>query len=307
MEMLHVAAIVSGLANALAFIVTALVNGRPKWFSLPYNVGDMSRKNTVVVTPPNGYFSIWGIIYAYNAASIVYTVAYAVYTSRTNRAFVHSADYHSKHLRAVTVLSVYNLCFLILNVAWVATWCNELIHYSLYVILFLLATQTAALVHGSRLANASEDIKTNPLFVWFYNQCSFATGWIAVATCLSFVVVITYTSSGVPRVMDAQENQRRELFASVACASVLLAVSAVLYTNTLLSKIKPVLNVAWTLSVVWGAVGALHRVVSDYEVVFSTNTDLLIALCVLFTLVVATNLQHFVLMLCYNMYSGVSK
>lgn len=155
------------------------------------DVGNLSDKYVLSITPSGATFSIWGLIYVFQALWILYTITLIF---RTNKRQTGELYYDPPFLPGqFYVIYIINLC---LNVTWLFSFDSEFlvasfvalfgIAMSLYVCLFFSFRYLWR--YESELTKA--EMIVNIILV--QNGLGFYATWTTVATLLNFGIVLRY-------------------------------------------------------------------------------------------------------------------
>ncbi len=211
------------IINAVALIMMLIVNGLAN--TLPLNgqtTGEVSARFPILFTPAPVTFSIWGLIYLFLLAFVVYQLFPAQHTAL----FLNRIGYWF-------VLSC------VLNCAWLVLWHYERFVLTFIVMLGLLGSLIAIYQHlniGYRRTSGREKWAVHVPF-------SLYLGWISVATLANLSVVV-YTlnldSLGLPPLVFTL------ILVLIATG---LAISMMLRRN----------EIAYPLVIVWALIGIAAR------------------------------------------------
>ncbi|MDY0091473.1 MAG: tryptophan-rich sensory protein [Candidatus Vecturithrix sp.] len=211
------------IINAVALIIMLIVNGLAN--SLPLNgqtTGEVSARFPILFTPAPVTFSIWGLIYLFLLAFVVYQLFPAQHTAL----FLNRIGY-------------WFALSCVLNCAWLVLWHYERFALTLIVMLGLVGSLIAIYQHlniGYRRTSEREKWAVHVPF-------SLYLGWISVATLANLSVVV-YTlnldSLGLPPIVFTL------ILVLIATG---LAISMMLRRN----------EIAYPLVIVWALIGIAAR------------------------------------------------
>ncbi|XP_054762918.1 uncharacterized protein LOC129269442 [Lytechinus pictus] len=198
------------LVNTLA----SLPSDPTGWFL--NTTGDISDKYDVSITPAGWAFSIWSVIYIWQAIWIIYVIVNIFRTNKFGKVYLNPS------LVPPVFLASYSVN-LVLNIAWlfcfdrqyipVAFGVLALIAFSAYVCLFI--SYRAVSRHIDQLWEHHRlDLWLNSIFI--QNGILIYATWCSIATLLNFSMVLTYWA-------DVEER-----IACLICLSI-LAAELVLY------------------------------------------------------------------------------
>ena len=200
--------------------------------------GEVSDKFYIEITPAGWAFSIWGLIYAWQTAWIIYSLTLLCRVG-------------SQALISPVLLLVYTVSSVV-NIAWLILWSRELIQSSsvlLFVISFLLYGTMAisyATVNIETRAVSKRDFILIQVLV--NNGLALYTTWSTIASLINLTMAITY-ANGV-----AQD-------VASTIALVILAVEIIVWfslENTILDKF-----VRYTLTVypvvIWALSASINK------------------------------------------------
>ncbi len=173
--------------NFLAFIATIIFNKEANTIStlFPRRTGEVSRRFNTEVTPAAATFAIWGLIYLFQLAWIVYSISLLFRPS--------AADILPTSFYVCYMLSC------VFNVTWLIVWAREMIGLALAIIALITLSLMMCLV----LAYTSlyDYLQTTPIEsqmqtdVWYIrflvqNGLIFYTAWVTIATCISIAIYL---------------------------------------------------------------------------------------------------------------------
>ena len=179
------------IINAVAFVGIIVVNGLSMIPSplFPRTNTNVSHEHPTDITPTDGTFAIWGFIYLFQIAWIVYTITLVF---RTGAADILPAKFFFLY-----VLSN------VFNVGWLLAWSREMFNVSLGclvgIVLTLALTVLSSLSGLQKYLKQfpSKTMKPNLADVWcvrilVQNGIIFYNTWVIVALCINFVVTFHY-------------------------------------------------------------------------------------------------------------------
>ncbi|XP_064642304.1 uncharacterized protein LOC135496750 [Lineus longissimus] len=183
---------------AVAFFITAIFNGAASSFGKDLGLflnstADISDIYSLDITPAGWVFSIWGLIYLWQAIFLVYGIA---------SIFRKGEDGYLYRTPAVVPIQVYLLYIInmILNLTWIFFWDREMMITGLVVISMMVFTVHLMLFCSYRDFNAVAlelkqwgwDREIWLVRILVHNAWAFYCGWISVATLLNFSIVLAY-------------------------------------------------------------------------------------------------------------------
>lgn len=161
------------------------------------DVGTTARKFNTEITPAGWAFSIWGVIYIWQALWIIYAIA-SIF-----RKTEKGPRYRDPVLLSIPLL----VCYLLnqgLNVTWMFTWDRHFIEVAAGVLCAMVVTLYVCLFCSYRsLANAKvtlikqgrgSDIWMTRILV--QNGLGTYAAWCTIATLLNFATALIYRTSG---------------------------------------------------------------------------------------------------------------
>ena len=195
-ERILILKIAATLFNAAVFILVLLFNyfaSRPKEGPFRHlfgnaTTGGASGKYYIEITPAGWAFSIWGLIYAWQAAWIIYSLTFLC---RKN----------TPELISPVLLVVYAFSSFA-NIGWLIVWSRELIQASsilLFAIAFFLYG-TLAISYATMNIEARTVSKRDYIFIQALvnNGLALYTTWSTIASLLNLTMALTYVH-GVPQ------------------------------------------------------------------------------------------------------------
>jgi hypothetical protein len=190
--------IVMSVLATVMLAVTLFINGisgslgiEMGWFL--NSTGDISDYYFLEITPAGWTFSIWGFIYAFQVAFIIYLLV-----SLCRRRQDGSPAYRRPPVLNSAMLALYvlNLC---LNSSWLFLWDRRLMPVALVVIALLPFTLFLALaIHhnlvfkSGRLLTEQHRLDLVTMRIIIQNGLALYATWVTIATLLNFAIVLTY-------------------------------------------------------------------------------------------------------------------
>ncbi|XP_067687418.1 uncharacterized protein [Haliotis asinina] len=183
----------------LAFILTAIFNGLAADTSLGIflnSTGDISDAFYVEITPAGWTFSIWGLIYTWQGAWIIYSLV------RICRRTAEGPLYLNPILLTPAFFGVYILN-LFLNISWLLLFDRQLIELS-FSFLFAIAFTLYICLYISYktlndnmevLAKLNLKIEDTLMRVFVHNGLGIYAAWTTTATFLNMGFVIAYRAN----------------------------------------------------------------------------------------------------------------
>lgn len=159
------------------------------------STGDVSDRYYTQITPSGWTFSIWGIIYAWQALWIVYVLTTICRRVRDSYIYQLSA-------LPVSVYAIYIINNLA-NIAWIIIWDREYMIAALCVIVITPFTLYICLaISWRRLYQNIEFLSKNGATkeIWFIrffiqNGMAFYAAWVTVASLINLVIVLVYEAN----------------------------------------------------------------------------------------------------------------
>lgn len=172
------------IANILAFIFMIVLNGLAN--GLPLNgktTGELSALYPNLFVPVGITFSIWGIIYLWLFAFIIYQGSDLVRSQKQDRSFLYDLEW-------------WFVANALLNGLWILVWHFQMIGVSTFIMLGILGTLiTIFLKLGIGKKTVSTTVK------WFvHTPFSIYLGWISIATIANITTLLVdngYTSGNI--------------------------------------------------------------------------------------------------------------
>ena len=175
------------LLNVVCFIGLLALNGLSNIKSplFPRNIGNVSSEFPTEITPSGPTFAIWGFIYAFQMAWVLYTLTLIC---RSNAADILPATLYV----AFTVSCVCNVC-------WVLVWVREIFGLSLALLAGTVVSLATCVFTASKSLHDYLKNEKNPIVadVWcvrilVQNGIIFYNAWVTIATCINLVVTLHY-------------------------------------------------------------------------------------------------------------------
>lgn len=160
------------------------------------NTGDISDKYYIEITPAGWTFSIWGVIYTWQALWIIYAIV------NLFRKTEQGPFYTKPILMPVPFLVSYlfNMAF---NCTWMIVFDREILEAACAVLFLITVTLIICLIFSYRNLDKGMDVlikQERKSDVWLtrflvHNGLSIYATWCTIATLLNFAFVLTYRSS----------------------------------------------------------------------------------------------------------------
>jgi len=158
-------------------------------------VGNQSRKYELLITPSGWTFSIWGFIYAWQAAWILYSLVNLCRKTPSGPAYCSPG----------VLTPVYFLFFILANccnIAWLFLFDRDVIPGAFVALLMITVFLAAALVTSYRtldMASPKLAEQGRTVDIWLvrglvHNGLGIYATWCSIATLLNLAMVITYES-----------------------------------------------------------------------------------------------------------------
>jgi len=196
------------LANLITFIGTLIINyGAGAGLFTKTNVGKVGREYSIEITPASWTFSIWAVIYLWQALWMTYTMYLIIRHNSTT--IIFPTSYYISYILSN-----------IFNAVWIFAWCNKdivtagifliLLTSSLYICLFIshvfIADVSAMSVEHPLDDSINEHFNNIPLwlrdnnvisklYMLVPNGIAFYATWCLVATCLNWGIIFHYDSN----------------------------------------------------------------------------------------------------------------
>ena len=179
---------VSTVALIITFVVSGLANyPEPEKFGFKNNTGDISDMYYTQITPSGWAFSIWGIIYTWQALWTLYGWSHVI---RMNFPIAISP-----------FTLIFYSCANLVNVAWTYVWGNDLPQYSFPIVVIVGVALYAAigfeafhLYKTTALLESMQKFKIDLYLtrILVLNGLVIYSTWVAVASLLNFAVFLEY-------------------------------------------------------------------------------------------------------------------
>lgn len=175
--------ITSGLSTA----------GDPEKFGFKNKTGDISDEYYTQITPAGWAFSIWGIIYAWQALWTVYGWSLVVR--------------HSFPLTITPVSVLFYSCANIGNIAWIYVWGNAYPQYAFPILVIIgvllystIIFQAVYLYRQTELLKSLQRFKIDLYLVRIVviNGFVIYATWVSIATLINFTIVLQYYADMAP-------------------------------------------------------------------------------------------------------------
>jgi len=187
------------VACFVAFASTLLINYLSTNGVIGKSQTELSDKYSLPITPPGWAFSIWGIIYLWQGAWLVYLTYHSI---------KFSAELTSKNILTFTLpFYISWLLSCVFNISWIVSFAYEQIAFSAVVLICIFLTlfynaYTAHKYIGSIMFDPSaftfpsylKQSKTARVLyrVLLLNGVAFYTTWCSIAQCLNIAIFLTY-------------------------------------------------------------------------------------------------------------------
>jgi len=168
------------ILNALGLVAVLAVNYLAN--ALPINgvsTGDLSDAYPNVFVPAGLTFSIWGIIYSFLIAFVIYQ-------------FVKTDFKDIKEHHFIARISFWFIINCLANIAWIFLWHHQMVILSLLVMLVILVT---LIMIYTRLEIGKRSVRMSTKWL-VYVPFSLYLGWITVATIANATTVLVDTGWG---------------------------------------------------------------------------------------------------------------
>lgn len=160
------------------------------------NTGDISDKYYIEITPSGWVFSIWGVIYTWQAVWIVYSIVNLFRKSE-------KGPYYTFPVLLPVPYFVIYLVNLVLNIGWMLSFDREIMELALAILFSMCVTLYACLFYSYRNLDRGIDVlitQERKSDVWLtrflvQNGLSIYATWCTIATLLNFAIVLTYRSA----------------------------------------------------------------------------------------------------------------
>jgi translocator protein len=238
--------------NIIAYVITLIINGLANTTLIGgVNTAEISNRNPTLITPAGYVFAIWGIIYVLLAIFLVYQAL----PSQRGKPF-------QKQISGLFILTC------VFNIAWLFLWQNNLLSYSIILIVGFLLSLIAIYLRlniGKSGAPLKEKLAVHLPF-------SVYLGWLTIATIANITVALTaakWDGFGIAP----------ETWAIVVLAVALLITLLVIATRR---------DIAYSLVVIWALAGiAVNQTVGN--VVLTAEVAIII---IIIALIATVAIQH---------------
>lgn len=177
------------LAVILTVIALVAVDGTPNNGVFDNTTGEIARKYETNITPANYAFSIWGLIYLWQLAWIVYVITTIFRKNEIGRIIVHPL------VLSLTTHILYILAC-ICTIIWLFLWDMEHIIGSSITLVAISAFGIGAVLHHSMLTEKREDHfelgEMIAVHVLIQNGMGIFFSWTTVASLLNISAALTY-------------------------------------------------------------------------------------------------------------------
>jgi len=154
-------------------------------------IGNVSSRYEINITPAGATFSTWGAIYIWQALWLIFNVVIIFLKNEINRIYYDPI---------VLTISFHVIIFFhfTVSISWLFAWDAQKFTLSLFIIIFMLLTVYAAAFISHKNTVASEPYLKNPVWlIWLYrffvnNGLAFYATWLTVATLLNLALAITF-------------------------------------------------------------------------------------------------------------------
>lgn len=157
------------------------------------STGNISDVYTTEITPAGWTFSIWGVIYIFNACWLIHLFSTICRTSRNG-----GPVYNNPTIVSVVFLVVYTVNML-LNVSWLLLWDRTLFEVSLVILVLITLTLYICLVdyhvrinHFVKIMATQHKVDLILFRVLLQNGVSIYATWCTIATLLNLTIVLIY-------------------------------------------------------------------------------------------------------------------
>ncbi|CAF4640819.1 unnamed protein product [Rotaria sp. Silwood1] len=179
----------------ISFIITCIFNSFAASDSndiFTQRTGNISDNNLTEFTPANWTFSIWSIIYLWQAAWLIYAITRISRKANTNYLYIVPNTLHF----SVFIFYIINM---ILNIGWLFIWDQEHFGWSLLVIFIMFITIIIPMIMTHVLLQRNRPIYINSerkLDIWLvrilvHNGLAIYSTWLYLATLLNLTIWIT--------------------------------------------------------------------------------------------------------------------
>ncbi|GFN89726.1 hypothetical protein PoB_001623200 [Plakobranchus ocellatus] len=198
-------AILNLLVMLVSFVINGLSGSGPDGTIFKNTTGDLSDYFATDITPAGWTFSIWGFIYAWQAAWVLYSVinicrrGYGEKPAYTNPEFLPPA---------VIVLSSITSC---LGIAWLISFDRLEVEVAFVALICYSLGMYAALVLSYRgldkaCPTLAQQGRTTEIWLTralVHNGLAIQATWVSVATLLNLAMVLTYSGDKIATIKEA--------------------------------------------------------------------------------------------------------
>ncbi|CAF1088395.1 unnamed protein product [Adineta ricciae] len=179
----------------LSFILTCIFNGLASQGPngvFTRQTGRVSDENPTEFTPAGWTFSIWGIIYFWQAAWLIYAISRIPRKSNIDYLYIHPNTLHF----TVFIIYIINMA---LNITWLVVWDRGYFGWSFFILLamFITIVVPMAITHILLGKNRQTYVNSNrTLDIWLvrifvHNGLAIYGTWLYLATLLNLTVWIS--------------------------------------------------------------------------------------------------------------------
>lgn len=191
------------ILSIVSFIVTCIINAFSASGSTPIfksTQTNLSAKYDTAITPAGWTFSIWGVIYAWQALHLVYG-----FVNLWRKTPQHDYLYVSPNPIGVKFYTAYTVSCLC-NIGWIFVFDREFLIPALVFLLGIAVSLYTAIVFAARqLFQSGAEMEKQGLTkdIWFvrmfvHNGVAFYCAWTNIASLLNLCIVLHYVN-GVDR------------------------------------------------------------------------------------------------------------
>ncbi|VBB18066.1 hypothetical protein YASMINEVIRUS_529 [Yasminevirus sp. GU-2018] len=229
------------IVNAVVLFVTLIGNGLVSSLS-SNNIGVVSNKYQLPITPVGWTFSIWGLIYLQQIVLCILTFLgyYGVVNTDAGVLALNNVS-----LICLAVANVFNFL-------WLFAFVNERLTISLFLILALLISLVVGIFF-----NSGVDVP----FSWPAWVICFYAGWVFVATLLNFFIVLRYDIP-VGSVVVVDMISTYAVFSTVFFVILLWIMWSTNFFNFSDLSVVNWSNFGVIPSMLWAVIGAIVKLVS---------------------------------------------
>jgi hypothetical protein len=178
----------------ISFIIACIFNALSSKTSngiFTQGIGRVSDKNPTEFTPAGWTFSIWGIIYLWQAVWLIYAISRIPRKSNIGYLYIHPNTLHF-------IVFVFYIINMGLNIGWLLIWDREHFGWAFFVLLLMLITILAPMIITHILLQRNRSIyvgSNRKLDIWFvrlfvHNGLAVYGTWLYLATTLNLIVWI---------------------------------------------------------------------------------------------------------------------